>query len=131
MFSYETFVPLHPDSDDMLQNFDAMQIISSAELKAQINFDLVNFYMYTKQYRLAREAVNECRRNLAITKSEYRSLGRASSDFRFCHLNESELEGYLMACGVSTQQVSLLERFNMSQIVQYKVSLLNFKRRSV
>lgn len=121
VFTYETFVPLHPNSEDMIQNFEAMVQISAAELRTQIYFDLVNFYMYTKQYRLAREAVNECRLNLNITKSEYQSSNRGAKDFRFCHLNENELEGYLMACGVSSQQNSLMERFNMSQILQYKV----------
>ncbi|KAM7342295.1 integrator complex subunit 8 [Cochliomyia hominivorax] len=121
VFSYETFTPPHPNDDiNVPQKFDAMLQISPAELRTQIYFDLVNFYLYTKQYVLARDAVNECRRYLNLTKGEYEMIGKMSKQFVFCHVNEDELEGYLLACGVSAQSQTLTERFNMSQLTQYK-----------
>lgn len=123
VFSYETFIPLHPNDDMYVpQNFEAMLQISLAELRTQIYFDLVNFYLYTKQYLLAREAVSECRRYLNLMKNEYEMIGKSTKQFVFCHVNEDELEGYLLACGLSAQSQTLAERFNLSQFTQYKVS---------
>lgn len=124
IFTYETFVPLNPNNEEIgltTQRFDLMLAISLAELRTQIFYDLVNFYLYTKQYQLAREAVIECRQNLNLTMAEYEKSGRTSLQFAFCHVNEKELEGFLMACGVSCQTPTLLERFNMSSLTQYKV----------
>lgn len=124
VFSYETFTLPHPNDDyHVPQQFETMLQISPAELRTQIYFDLVNFYLYTKQYLLAREAVSECRRYLNLTKGEYEMIGKPSTQFVFCHVNEDELEGYLLACGLSAQSQTLTERFNMSQLTQYKVCL--------
>ncbi|XP_054738863.1 integrator complex subunit 8 [Anastrepha obliqua] len=122
VFTYDTFVTLHADTETMRQNFEQMQKISLPELRAQIYFDLVNFYLYTKQYRLAREAVNECRRNLKEMKVDYKSESakRTDSGYIFCHVNDDELEGYLLACGCSEQRTTLTERFNASSLKQYK-----------
>uniref|UniRef100_A0A1A9WIS6 INTS8 TPR repeats domain-containing protein n=1 Tax=Glossina brevipalpis TaxID=37001 RepID=A0A1A9WIS6_9MUSC len=122
IFTYDTFVPLHPNDDDqhISQKFENMLKISLAELRTQIYFDLVNFYLYTKQYHLAREAVNECRRNLNLAKAEYEMLGKTSNQFVFCHISEQELEGYLLACGLSANTKTLMERFNRSALTQFK-----------
>lgn len=130
VFTYETFVSLHPSAPDATpQNFSGMKLISLSELRSQIYFDLVNFYLYTKQYQLAREAVIECRNNLNATKAEYQKATQTLKDFLFCHVNEDELEGYLLACGVSAQKMTLMERFNLAQLSQYKVNL--YKSRSI
>lgn len=122
VFVYETFKPPHPnDEQNVPQQFDMLQI-SPSELRTQIYYDLVNFYLYTKQYHLAREAVSECRRYLNLTKSEY-EMCMKSGQFVFSHVNEEELEGYLLACGLSAQSQTLTERFNMAQLTQYKVLL--------
>ncbi|XP_075164917.1 integrator complex subunit 8 [Haematobia irritans] len=121
VFAYETFKPPHPNEDQNVPHqFDAMLQISPAELRTQIYYDLVNFYLYTKQYQLARDAVSECRRYLDLTKAEYEMIGKSPNQFVFCHVNEDELEGYLLACGLSKQSQTLTERFNMSQLMQYK-----------
>ncbi|XP_073844626.1 integrator complex subunit 8 [Musca autumnalis] len=121
VFAYETFKPPHPnDEQNIPQQFDALLQISPAELRTQVYFDLVNFYLYTKQYQLAREAVNECRRYLNLTKAEYEMIGKNPKQFVFCHVNEDELEGYLLACGLSAHSQTLTERFNMAQLTQYK-----------
>uniref|UniRef100_A0A1A9ZGI3 INTS8 TPR repeats domain-containing protein n=1 Tax=Glossina pallidipes TaxID=7398 RepID=A0A1A9ZGI3_GLOPL len=122
IFTYDTFAPLHPNDENqhMAQKFENMLKISLAELRTQIYFDLVNFYLYTKQYHLAREAVSECRRNLNLAKAEYEMLGKTSAQFVFCHINEQELEGYLLACGLSANTKSLMERFNRSALTQFK-----------
>ncbi|CAD7012092.1 unnamed protein product [Ceratitis capitata] len=123
VFTYDTFVTLHADTETMRQNFEHMQKISLPELRAQIYFDLVNFYLYTKQYRLAREAVNECRRNLKEMKADYKTESAKHSTvvgYLFCHVNDDELEGYLLACGCSEQRTTLTERFNASSLKQYR-----------
>ncbi|XP_067628061.1 integrator complex subunit 8 isoform X2 [Eurosta solidaginis] len=122
VFTYDTFVTLHADTETMRQNFEHMQQISLAELRAQIYYDLVNFYLYTKQYRQAREAVNECRRNLKEMKTDYKaeSAKYTADDYLFCHVNDDELEGYLLACGCSEQRTTLTERFNAASWKQYK-----------
>lgn len=114
----DTFVLIHPNSETNSQNFEAMKLISPAELRTQIFFDFVNFYLYTKQYRKAQEAVIECRKSLLEMKSEYNR--RPKEEFIFCHLDEGELEGYLMACGVSEGLVSLMEKFSTSILNNYK-----------
>lgn len=127
VFTYNTFMPLHPNQDDddhpysRAQNFEQMLKISLSELRAQICYDLVNFYLYTKQYNLAQDAARECRDNLFRTRQEYASQGKDSKHFVFCQINESELEGYLLACGVGIKQPSLVERFNSAALTQYKV----------
>lgn len=123
VFSYNTFKTLHHDDDcTFTPKMDSMLQISPAELRTQIFFDLVNFYLYTKQYPLAREAVSECRRYLVMAKQEYEMLGKTPKQFVFCHVNEEELEGYLLACGLSAHSASLTEKFHMSQLTQYKVN---------
>lgn len=130
VFTYDTFMPLHPYQDDRrdqqpsenrAQKFERMLKISLSELRAQICYDLVNFYLYTKQYNLAQDAARECRDNLLRTRQEYASQGKGSRQFVFCQINESELEGYLLACGVSMKQPTLMERFNTASLTQYQV----------
>ncbi|XP_037955324.1 integrator complex subunit 8-like [Teleopsis dalmanni] len=116
VFTNETFQPLHSNSDNIKQNFDFMQQISKFELRAQIQFDMVNFYLYTKQYRLAREVVQQCYTNFLEMRREYQLKSKQPEDYIFCLLNENELESYLMACGVSMKGQTLMERFSLSQI---------------
>lgn len=136
VFTYDTFMPLHPYQDDSVdqtshdsnraQKFERMLKISLSELRAQISYDLVNFYLYTKQYKLAQDAARECRDNLFRTRQEYASQGKGSKQFVFCQINETELEGYLLACGVGMKQPSLMERFNSAALTQYQVIAATF-----
>ena len=117
VFSYDTFVPLHSNCDKMQQNFDAMKEISNAELRAQINFDLVGFYLFSKDYKAARLAANDCRTNHSEMKNNYQQ--KSISDYIYCHLDENELEGYLLACGLSETPVKLMEKLNISLLNNY------------
>lgn len=122
MLTYDSFVSLHPNSDRTVQNFDKVIPISKAELKAQIYYDLCTFYLHVKKYDLAREHIIECRKNLDELKRECR--GKDAARFLFCTFSEEEMYGYLLACGVANEPLSLLHRMNQSVLHHYKVSIL-------
>ncbi|EDW74622.1 uncharacterized protein Dwil_GK22022 [Drosophila willistoni] len=108
VFHYDSFVTLQCDDLGSGQNYDLMRLISPQELRAQLQFELAHYYLFTKQYILAREAAASCRSNLqAIPKQ---------TEMYFCHIRPEELEGMLQACGISSQKPTLLERFHQSML---------------
>lgn len=115
--TYDSFVSLTSHSSQTNQNFDVAISISRTELKTQICFDLCVFYLHVKKYDLARDNAIACRNNLAELKKEYCLKG--VREFIFCTLNEEELFGCLLACGVSDQKPGLLHRMNESILQQY------------
>lgn len=116
--TYDSFVALTSNSERTSQNFDQAIVLTRTELRAQICFDLCTFYLHIKKYDLARANAIACRNNLAELKEQYKASGK--SDFAFCSLNEDELCGYMLACGVGDQKLGLLHRLNESMLHQYK-----------
>lgn len=125
--TYGSFVALSPNStsDRLEQDFDNSIVISKAELRAQIAYDLCEFYLYSKKYELARQKVTECRDNLAALKMEYteKKIECNNDDggqFLFCTFSEEELNGRLMACGLfENLNIGLLYQMNESVMKKY------------
>lgn len=115
--TYDSFIALTSMSNQITQNFDVAISISRTELKTQICFDLCVFYLHLKKYDLARENAIACRNNLAELKKEYCLKG--VREFIFCTLNEEELYGCMLACGVSELKPGLMHRMNESMLQQY------------
>lgn len=122
--TYGSFVALGPNStsDRLEQDFDNSIVISKAELRAQIAYDLCEFYLYSKKYELARQKVIECRDNLAALKMEYAEKKiecnhDEGGQFLFCTFSEDELHGRLMACG-------LFENSNIGPLYQMNGSVM-------
>lgn len=120
IFQYESFVTPHPGKDFSEQNFDSMIQISLAEIRSQINFDLINFYLFTKKYKLAQQTAIECRNNLKQTKLEY-EMKNDLKEFLFCDVNGEKFRGFQLACGDSDRLLTLSEKFNNSRLSEYKV----------
>lgn len=125
ILTYNSFVALDANVDDYKQKFDAAVTISSAELKTQIHFDLCLYYLYIKKYDLARQNIILCRDNLHLLKDEYNRNN--VKEFAYCNINEDDMNGYLLACGVIFEEkFNLLQRMNESALNKYKVfSFLN------
>lgn len=99
------------------QSFDQMTPISLTELRCQIYFDLCTFYLHAKQYDQARDNAMLCRKSLVDLKREYVEKRDGKVEFLFCTIDESELDGCLMACGVGDRsQIGLLHRMNASRL---------------
>lgn len=99
------------------QAFDQMTPISHTELRCQIYFDLCTFHLHAKQYDLARDNAQLCRKSLVDLKREYAVERSGLGEFLFCTIDEKELDGCLMACGVGdTSQIGLLHRMNAAQL---------------
>lgn len=128
---YDSFNALNSESECTRQNFDCVENISKSELRAQIGFDLCIYYLHSKKYELGRQQSISCRNNLAKAKLEYVSNNNNNNndsatkkmDFKFCTINETELSGYLLACGIVDDhiQLNLMHKLNESSLNQYKV----------
>lgn len=116
--TYDSFVALTSNSERTSQNFDQALVMTKTELRAQICFDLCTFYLHIKKYDLARINAISCRNNLAELKKQYKTTGK--NEFVFCTLNEDELYGCMLACGVGDQKLGLLHRMNESMLHHYK-----------
>jgi len=123
IFHYDSFVPLRCDDIGNGQNYDVMHLITPQELRAQLHYELAQYYLYTKQYVLAREAAAACNTNLQAIPPQ--------TTLYYCHIRPSELEGLLQACGISAEEQSLLEKFQQSLLNNYTdiVSILRMDNR--
>ncbi|XP_030369567.1 integrator complex subunit 8 isoform X2 [Scaptodrosophila lebanonensis] len=110
VFHYDSFITLQCDNLSTVQNYEIMHLISPEELRGQIQYELAHYYLFTKQYVLAREAASACNINLQSVRSQ---------TFQFCHIQSNELEGLLQACGYGSHCNSLLQRFHMSVLSEY------------
>lgn len=124
---YGSFVALSPNSmsDRLEQDFENSIVISKAELRAQIAYDLCEFYLYDKKYDLAKQKAIECRDNLTALKREYAEkdieCNKDDGRFLFCTFTDEELHGHLMACGISeSESAGLLYRMNDSIMNKYE-----------
>ncbi|EDW00928.1 integrator complex subunit 8 [Drosophila grimshawi] len=124
VFHYESFVTLQCDNLETAQNYDMMHLITPQELRAQLQYELANYYLHTKQYVLARESAAACNSNLQALPP--------GATLYFCHIQPAELEGLLQACGISAQQHTLLERFHQSLLNNFAdiVSILQLDNRA-
>lgn len=118
IFTYDSLPTVHANTDKIDQEFRNMPQISQAELRAQVYFDLTGFYLFSRQFELAQQSVIECHKNLQELKFEYSR--KCLVNFLYCHVDEGELEGYMLACGVSKVPETLLSKFNFSVLNQYK-----------
>lgn len=119
--TYGSFVALTPNSDRLEQDFENSMVISKSELRAQIAFDLCDFYLYDKKYDLAKQKAIECRDNLITLKREYAEKQIDDGEFLFCTFTEDELNGRLMACGIfENDNVNLLYQMNDAIMKKYQ-----------
>lgn len=124
--TYDSFVALSSNTlcDRVEQDFENSIIISKAELRAQIAYDLCDYFLHDKKYKIAKQKVIECRDNLEILKKEYeeRSINNKNeNNFLFCTFSQEDLEGRLMALGLfDRQKIGLLYRMNESVLNNYK-----------
>uniref|UniRef100_A0A1B0GNW5 INTS8 TPR repeats domain-containing protein n=1 Tax=Phlebotomus papatasi TaxID=29031 RepID=A0A1B0GNW5_PHLPP len=129
VLTYDSLIPLNSTSEYTSQNFRFIKFISKCEIKTQIHFDLCKFFLYINSNALARQHAIECRDNLRILKTEYESRGEKPEDFLLCNVPESELEGCLLACGVSDVKHGLLQRMNEEIVHQRYMSILEILER--
>lgn len=126
--TYDSFVALDPNaaSDTYEQNFGNAMTISAEELRAQVAYELCEFYLYDKKYALAQQKAIECRENYQIMRKrcgEKAAMGPLEVNeppFLFCTFNEEELNGRLMACGLfDIMNTNLLYRMNDTAMNSY------------
>lgn len=126
IFTFDTLSSPDQSSEISSQNFDKMNRISSEEVRAQIHYDLTNYYLFSNQYQKAKESIIECEKNYLEMKKMYSN----SSDFLYCHIDEAELNGYKEACGIRNAQSPprLIEQFNLSIQKNYE-DMINILRK--
>lgn len=126
--TFDSFVALDPNtaSETYEQDFGNATQISAAELRAQIAYELCEFYLFDKKYDLAKQKASECRENYHIMREEYgRKVGTGQPEvnetfFLFCTFDEEELNGRLMACGLFDKtNTSLIYRMNDTALNNY------------
>lgn len=118
IFTFDTLCSPDQIAETSTQNFDKMKRISSEEVKAQIYYDLANYYLFSNQFQKAKESVIECEKNYLEMKKTYKNI----ADFLYCHIDENELNGYKEACGIRNAQSPqrLIEQFNLSILKNYE-----------
>jgi integrator complex subunit 8 len=121
MLKFDSFIPLDSKCENMSQKFENEATISKTELKTQIHFDLLQYYMFVKKYDLAKVNVVLCRDYLTKLKDEY--AGKSMPNFEFCNIDEDELRGYLLACGVFDETPNLMMKMHRSMQNNYKVRI--------
>ncbi|KAL5273121.1 INTS8 family protein [Megaselia abdita] len=125
IFTFDTLLSPDQNSEIGSQNFDKMKRISSEEVKAQIYYDLTNYYVFSNQYQKAKESIIECEKNYLEMKKLYNSC-----NFLYCHIDEAGLKGYKEACGIRSAQnpPRLIEQFNHSILKNYE-DMINILRK--
>lgn len=105
-----SIAPLTTNSEPSGKGFRFEKSISAMEMRAQIYFDLCQYFLYNNSNDLAKKYVILCRENFHQLQAEYKH--RDSSQYLICDIDEAELNGVLLACGASTLPDSLMQRFN-------------------
>lgn len=106
-----SIVPLTTNSEALGKGFRLDKSISPVEFRAQIYFDLCQYYLYNNSHELAKKYVILCRENFQQLQVEYKQKG-LGKDYLICDIDEGELNGVLLACGASAVPDSLAQRFN-------------------
>uniref|UniRef100_A0A182TSX6 INTS8 TPR repeats domain-containing protein n=1 Tax=Anopheles melas TaxID=34690 RepID=A0A182TSX6_9DIPT len=117
VLTYESFVPLDSNSEHTQQRFDAAIAIKPCELRAQLHYDLCQYYLYVQKYELARQNVLLCKDNYAQWQRE--EIGRTGLPPAYCTVSAEVLQGYLLACGVTGEPDGLLQRLHESILNHY------------
>lgn len=117
ILTYDSFVALDAHIEGVQQRFDMAVIISKAELKAQIHYDLCLLYLYVQKYELAKQNILLSKENFELMKIEYSK--KPSQTFLYCSVDEEQLQGYMLACGVTGEPIGLLQRLNESVVHHY------------
>uniref|UniRef100_A0A182QPP1 INTS8 TPR repeats domain-containing protein n=1 Tax=Anopheles farauti TaxID=69004 RepID=A0A182QPP1_9DIPT len=125
VLTYESFVPLDSNVEHTQQRFDAAIAIKPCELRAQIHYDLCQYYLYVQKYDLARQNVLLCKENYAQWQRE--EIGRTGLPPAYCTVNAETLQGYLLACGVTGEPDGLLQRLHESILNHYSDIVLILK----
>lgn len=117
ILTYDSFVALDAHVDGVQQRFDTAVVISKIELKAQIHYDLCLLYLYVQKYELAKQNILLSKDNFEQLKQEYSK--KPSKTFLYCSVDEEQLHGYMLACGVTGEPSGLLQRLNESVVNHY------------
>uniref|UniRef100_A0A182MXX2 INTS8 TPR repeats domain-containing protein n=1 Tax=Anopheles dirus TaxID=7168 RepID=A0A182MXX2_9DIPT len=125
VLTYESFVPLDWNVEHTQQRFDAAIAIKPCELRAQIHYDLCQYYLYVQKYDLARQNVLLCKENYAQWQRE--EIGRTGLPPAYCTVDAETLQGYLLACGVTGEPDGLLQRLHESILNHYSDIVLILK----
>uniref|UniRef100_A0A182YDD3 INTS8 TPR repeats domain-containing protein n=1 Tax=Anopheles stephensi TaxID=30069 RepID=A0A182YDD3_ANOST len=129
VLTYESFVPLDSNSDSTQQRFDSAIAIKPCELRAQIHFDLCQYYLFVQKYELARHNVLLCKENYAQWQRE--EIGRTGLPPAYCTVNAEVLQGYLLACGVTGEPDGLLQRLHESILNHYSDIVMILKEDNI
>lgn len=105
-----SIAPLTTNSEPSGKGFRFEKSISAMEMRAQIYFDLCQYFLYNNANDLAKKYVILCRENFHQLQAEYKH--RDSPEYLICDIDEAELNGVLLACGASALPDSLMQRFN-------------------
>ncbi|XP_055592549.1 integrator complex subunit 8 isoform X2 [Uranotaenia lowii] len=117
VLTFDSFVALDAHADSGQQRFESALPISKAELAVQIHYDLCMYYLYMQKYELAKQNIVNCKENLDQLKQEY--CRKNLNAYIFCTVEEEQIRGCMMACGVSGEPDGLLERLNESVLNHY------------
>lgn len=110
ILSSASVLPLTTSSEPSGKGFRFEKNISTAEKKAQIYFDLCQYFLYNNFNEQAKEYAILCQQNFLEMQTEYKLKGIA--EYLICDFSQEELNGVLLACGASSVPDSLMQRFN-------------------
>lgn len=106
-----SIAPLTTNSEPSAKGFRFEKSVSAVEVRAQIYFDLCQYFLYNNSHDLAKKYVILCRENFHQLQAEYKQKG-SDTNYLICDIDEAELNGVLLACGASALPDSLMQRFN-------------------
>lgn len=112
-----SIVPLTANTEHSAKSFQLNKTVSVAELHTQVHFDLCQYFLYNNSNELATKHAVLCRDNLRLLQKEY---GEEAPKYLICDATETELEGILLACGVSEMQFGLVQQMNVSIMNRYE-----------
>lgn len=109
-----SIAPLTTNSEPSGKGFRFEKSISAVEVRAQLYFDICQYFLYNNSNELAKKYVILCRENFHQLQAEYRQKGGGleRNNYLICDIDEAELNGVLLACGASSVPDSLMQRFN-------------------
>lgn len=110
MLTFECFLMLKENSDNVETDWSHAIPISSGEFKAQIHYDLGTFFFYKENYKLATTHFVQCKQFLDAVKG----------DSGLITIDKDDLEGYLLAC-MGGSKKNLLHQLRNSVASQYTV----------
>ncbi|XP_058118359.1 integrator complex subunit 8 [Anopheles ziemanni] len=129
VLTYDSFVPLDSNTENTQQRFDSAIAIKPCELRAQIHYDLCQYYLYVQRYELARQNVLLCKENYAQWQRE--EIGRTGLPPAYCTVDTEGLKGYLLACGVTGEPDGLLQRLHESILNHYSDIVMILKEDNI